>query len=339
MMEYVWLLLPWILLALCFSNRNKWRRKAGEAYFYAARFAKDNAVKNIMSRKAVAAGNKKTTDMYALGYPDRFSKGNALTVFKRCGIPCAFSNYYYPSRFTPIMSDEQIKSNNYILNFKDGEESGIEFFENGLKLLNPPPGTVIMFMPCSDWVKYEQRFKRLSGYIFSKHKELESGLRYLEITDVRTSLHTQKNRSEVELKKNYILTKDLEGKKVIIVDDIISSGKSMKAFCNQIRLAGGDVIGAIFAGQTIETPSNTEAFIDAWTTELNPKEWEQELIDHLTKWDKPGKKSARNEEFRVLSVTTQQIRIETSDSLVRKVDLSKVQAGESIDYRNRIDRI
>ena len=34
----------------------------------------------------------------------------------------------------------------------------------------------IMFMPCSNWIKYEQRFKRLNWYMGKHRPDLTSGL-------------------------------------------------------------------------------------------------------------------------------------------------------------------
>lgn len=47
----------------------------------------------------------------------------------------------------------------------------------------------IMFMPCSNWIKYGQRFKRLDWYIGKHRPDLTSELYDTEICDARESLH------------------------------------------------------------------------------------------------------------------------------------------------------
>ena len=65
------------------------------------------------------------------------------------------------------------------------------------------------------------------------------------------------------METNYELTEDLEGKKIIVVDDLLTTGKSLKAFKEEVEKKGGKVIGAIFAAHTFEMPTRMEIFIHA----------------------------------------------------------------------------
>lgn len=69
----------------------------------------------------------------------------------------------------------------------------------------------VMFMPCSNWIKYGQRFKRLDWYITTHRKELTSGLYDVDVHSERESLHECKG-SERILERNYNITGDIKGK-------------------------------------------------------------------------------------------------------------------------------
>lgn len=65
------------------------------------------------------------------------------------------------------------------------------------------------------------------------------------------------------MEKNYELTENLKGKEIIIVDDLLMTGKSLRAFKEEVETKGGKVIGAIFAAHTFEMPTRMEIFIHA----------------------------------------------------------------------------
>lgn len=108
----------------------------------------------------------------------------------------------------------------------------------------------IMFMPCSNWIKYGQRFKRLDWYISKHRTELTSGLYDVDVVDVRESLHESKGDGRI-LERNYSITGNIRGKRIIIVDDVFTSGQSLLDYKGEIERCGGKVVAA----SSVERPS------------------------------------------------------------------------------------
>ena len=174
-----------------------------------------------------------------------------------------FHRFYYPKRYETYLDFEQCCACKDVLDFKDGQADGVDFFSSGISKLNPNPGTVVLFMPCSTGWKYWRRFKGMSNHIRCQCPDLDSGISYLKYTGERQSLHLQKGRADIQLEKNYELTENLKGKEIIIVDDLLTTGKSLKAFKEEVEKKGGKVVGAIFAAHTFKMPTRMEIFIHA----------------------------------------------------------------------------
>ena len=155
-----------------------------------------------------------------------------------------------------------------VLAFKDGMNDGIDFFRKGIDCLNPHEGTVVMFMPCSAWWKYWVRFRHIAGYIDRRCPQLENGFDYYTYLGERDSLHLQKNRSDAVIERNFEIRCDLTGKDVIVVDDVITSGKSLKQLKKQIEAAGGHVSGAVFFAGTFSMPGKVMTFLTALSEEI-----------------------------------------------------------------------
>lgn len=112
----------------------------------------------------------------------------------------------------------------------------------------------ILFMPCSDEFKYARRFKRLDWYITTHRPDLSSGLYDVDVFESRDSLHEAKGGENRILERNYRITGNIEGKQIIIVDDVLTSGQSMADYKEEIERCGGKVVAAIFYGKTVTRP-------------------------------------------------------------------------------------
>ena len=60
------------------------------------------------------------------------------------------------------------------------------------------------------------------------------------------SLHEAKGGENRILERNYRITGNIEGKQIIIVDDVLTSGQSMADYKEEIERCGGKVVAAIF---------------------------------------------------------------------------------------------
>ena len=231
-----------------------WRKKAGEAAFAAALLADKAEDRDRHCRLAVMAGHRDACRMFCFAHPDFYEDRHPLKPFRFRGISVTFYGHYYPSRYKRLLDEEQRGFCRTLYAFKEGENHGIDFFKACMAAL--PVDTTschIMFMPCSNWIKYGQRFKRLDWYITTNRNELTSGLYDVDVHSERESLHECKG-SERVLERNYNITGGIKGKRIIIVDDVFTSGQSLTDYKEEIERCGGEVVAAIFYGKTVTVP-------------------------------------------------------------------------------------
>ena len=232
-----------------------WRKKAGEAAFAAALLADKAEDRDRHCRLAVMAGHRDACRMFCFAHPDFYEDRHPLKPFRFRGISVTFYGNYYPSRYKRLLDEEQRGFCRTLYAFKEGENHGIDFFKACMAAL--PVDTTschIMFMPCSNWIKYGQRLKRLDWYITTNRNELTSGLYDVDVHSERESLHECKG-SERILEKNYNITGGIKGKRIIIVDDVFTSGQSLTDYKEEIERCGGEVVAAIFYGKTVTVPA------------------------------------------------------------------------------------
>lgn len=106
-----------------------WRRKAGNAAYAAARKADTVEERDRYCRLAVMAGHREACRMFCFSRPDLFEDRQPLKPFKSHWVKAAFYGYYYPSRYTDLLDDEQRAFCRSLYQFKEGEIHGIEFFK------------------------------------------------------------------------------------------------------------------------------------------------------------------------------------------------------------------
>ena len=261
---------PWVLMYVLLCLFISWRKKAGEAYGVAAKYAPTDEMRVVYSRKSVLAGNKEARYIYAIMHPDSFTNYHPHEIFKIGKISCVFAGFYFASRYKGLLGKKQDDFIKRVLDFKDGKEDGMDFFKDGIERLKPEKGTIIMFMPCSAWWKYWTRFRKIADYITSECPNLENGFYYYRYMGERESLHLQKNRFDVTIETNFEIIQDLTGKNIIVVDDVITTGKSLKAFKKDVEAKGGRVVGAIFFAHTFSMPGYINAFFTAWSDGIQP---------------------------------------------------------------------
>ena len=231
-----------------------WRKKAGEAAFAAALLADKAEDRDRHCRLAVMAGHRDACRMFCFAHPDFYEDRHPLKPFRFRGISVTFYGNYYPSRYKRLLDEEQRGFCRTLYAFKEGENHGIDFFKACMAALPVDTASChVMFMPCSNWIKYGQRFKRLDWYITTHRKELTSGLYDVDVHSERESLHECKG-SERILERNYNITGGIKGKRIIIVDDVFTSGQSLTNYKEEIERCGGEVVAAIFYGKTVTVP-------------------------------------------------------------------------------------
>ena len=242
-----------------------WRRKAGEAAYAAARMADTAGERDRYCRLAVMAGHRDACRMFCFSHPERFEDHLPLKPFKSHGIRMTFYGHYYPSRYSALLGEEQRAFCRSLYQFKSGEAHGIEFFKACMTAIQEDGKPYhIMFMPCSNWIKYEQRFKRLNWYMGKHRPDLTSGLYDTVICDARESLHEADGADSRVLERNYEITGDIKGKEIIIIDDVLTTGQSVSDYKEEIERHGGKVVAAIFYGKTFSMPPMSVVRMSVW---------------------------------------------------------------------------
>lgn len=274
----LWFILLCSVVALLLYVIGFWRRKAGEAAFAAAQLAENDEQRDGYCRLAVLAGNRNACRMFCLARSDFFEDRQPLKLFKSHGVKTVFYGHYYPSRYKELLNDKQRSFCQSLYEFKEGEAPSVEFFKTCLSALQLNDLSChIMFIPCSTETKYFQRFRYLHEYIVTSRPELTSGLHDVDVFEERKSLHNAKGSENRVLDRNYRITGNLEGKQVVIVDDVLTTGQSMADYKEEIERCGGKVVAAVFYGKTVTMPPLFLIKVHVWGSYI------ANLIGELTK--------------------------------------------------------
>ena len=101
--------------------------------------------------------------------------------------------------------------------------------------------------------------------------------RLAEKSDARESLHEAKGGEKRILERNYLITGNIKGKEIIIIDDVLTTGQSVADYKEEIERCGGKVVAAIFYGKTFSMPSMLLVQIHIWGNHI------AHIIERMTK--------------------------------------------------------
>ena len=161
---------------------------------------------------------------------------------------------YYPQRYLRHTGFEQQDDNRRILGFKDGRNVytrwAVRQFANALSATDLRD-TAIVCIPASTryahvrrWKRFSQQLCRLTGAI--------DGFSHIEVCGNRKRAHVT---GEYELATNikhlvHIDAEFFSGKRVLVIDDIYTTGQSSAAFIRAMKAAGATVVMAAFLAKT-----------------------------------------------------------------------------------------
>lgn len=162
---------------------------------------------------------------------------------------------YLPSRFH-TENDDILRVKKLIFDFKSGVKDAVYFTAN--ILINSFRNTYgseankfcIVCAPTSSQTKYNKRFQLFSKVIASKLCT-EDAAPHVHILGERKQKHNSPNHIVSE--DNYNVTLDYDffaGKKVIIFDDLITTGETANKFAEELKEAGAEVAGGLFLALT-----------------------------------------------------------------------------------------
>lgn len=160
---------------------------------------------------------------------------------------------YYPTRFE--VSDDLDTIRKVVWNFKDGRisKSVAETLApavkgGGLSNCTPLSDWWLCVIPASTQAKTVARFNTFCQE-FCKLTGLKNGYSLLTNSGDRDAIHTQEDRNAVNIMDN-IAFGDVAGKKIVLFDDIYTTGKSFLKVATKLKELGASEVHGLFLGKT-----------------------------------------------------------------------------------------
>ena len=163
---------------------------------------------------------------------------------------------YIPQRYASNEINEQ-RVRNFIYAFKRGERKAVDY---AVTLVSDAltrwygvgcQDIALCCIPASDNCKYVRRCKRFAQEV-SKRTGIINGTKHVNIFGQREAKHNNDNHM-VNESVNYAVSTDpafFIGKRVIVFDDVITTGNTAEDFAEELKEVGADVIGGLFLART-----------------------------------------------------------------------------------------
>lgn len=158
---------------------------------------------------------------------------------------------YIPRRHQNRASFEQQETCRRILDFKDGrtyaKRWAAEEVARALSMADLK-GVVVVCVPASCQHTYVRRFKKFSKMLCAFCGAAD-GFNCIEVIGHRKKAHHGAQRDE-SLVENVVISSSLQGRRVLLIDDIYTTGTTSDAFARRLSEVGADVRCAVFLGKT-----------------------------------------------------------------------------------------
>ena len=164
---------------------------------------------------------------------------------------------YIPKAYRELATEEERSFSEWVINFKDGQKAQLkEGAQMVISKLRQWYGDkarelVVVPVPCSSMAQYRFRFSYFCVVVANTLGQANP-MQHVTILGKRSAAHRNPAHTIVK-DDNYEVQVDgdfFKGKKVVIVDDIVSSGRTADDFANLLEQAGAEVKGGIFFAKT-----------------------------------------------------------------------------------------
>ena len=164
---------------------------------------------------------------------------------------------YIPKAYRELATEEEKNFSEWVINFKDGQKAQLkEGAQMVISKLRQWYGDkarelVVVPVPCSSMAQYRFRFSYFCVVVANTLGQANP-MQHVTILGKRSAAHRNPAHTIVK-DDNYEVQVNGEffkGKKVVIVDDIISSGRTADDFAKMLEEAGAEVKGGIFFAKT-----------------------------------------------------------------------------------------
>ena len=161
---------------------------------------------------------------------------------------------YIPKRFLKRATFEQKDTNRMILGFKDGRNVysrwAARHFAHALAMTDLHD-VVIVCIPASTQCAHVRRWKRFTQELCKRTGAI-NGFDYVQVRGSRKRAHITGDYELATNVKHYVHidAEYFHNKKVLVIDDIYTTGQSSRSFIAAMEAAGADVVMAMFLAKT-----------------------------------------------------------------------------------------
>ena len=216
---------------------------------------KSNIKKNLFFVRKIALEIKKTKDMSNYFIQRSSSRAYRPSSFTAHSYKTrsAMTKIYYFMDYLPIRfnsTDEQIEDREDIFRFKDGYRVNRIYkgFADGITRL-ADADTVVCFVPASTAAKTKRRYEKVAKYLQGQ-TGIECSCTAIQKPIDGESGHvagkTSNPAAEFTFDPNVFF-----GKKVILVDDVVTRGTTLESTARQLKRYGAKEVIGLVAGRTI----------------------------------------------------------------------------------------
>ena len=164
---------------------------------------------------------------------------------------------YFPARIKNVGQDA-VAARELIWAFKDcrdnADEKVAELTASRIKeeYGNDVDNMIFVCVPPSKKDNYVSRFKTFCDEV-SRLTGIENGFPHIVVMQSRPAVHEHrrgKKKCDVSPSVVDYDAKFFKGKKVLVFDDVVTTGKSFARFANELEQKGAEVVGGMFIGKT-----------------------------------------------------------------------------------------
>ena len=161
---------------------------------------------------------------------------------------------YVPSYYEGI-SEEQQRDNKIVIDFKNGiyDEDVVIWFRRRIWNITrkDEPAWTVCFMPCSNDKEQQKRFGKLAEYLKKTTRE-NICLSAFGFVENRKPSHSsgQTKIDVMDIGINIPDISKISNNKVIIIDDVLTSGKTFERTADQAMLTGARTVVGLFLAKT-----------------------------------------------------------------------------------------
>ena len=167
---------------------------------------------------------------------------------------------YYPNRMSKLvdLTPEQLITNQFVYNFKNGHRPTVilaakivaSIIEKHFNLKKEQ--LTFVPIPASNYEDTAVRYN-LFSYLVSLFCKVTNGHKWVNNWEKVDKKHLTRQKENHDYTNRWFVDYGkIKGAKLIVLDDVITTGETAKAFVKRIENCGGKVIGMVFLARTIE---------------------------------------------------------------------------------------